>query len=96
VFWNGSYGYDLATPSIKQMYEHLKKNIADLCAVEKKLGGKLFLAIEPKPNEGHPAMLLPTVASAIVFWKKLKEQYGIDIERVGLNKEIRAFRDVRS
>ncbi|HNX57974.1 MAG TPA: xylose isomerase [Spirochaetota bacterium] len=87
VFWNGSYGYDLATPSIKQMYEHLKKNIADLCAVEKKLGGKLFLAIEPKPNEGHPAMLLPTVASAIVFWKKLKEQYGIDIERVGLNKE---------
>jgi len=87
VLWNGSYGYDLATTAIRQMYEHLKKNVAELCIAEKKLGGKLFIAIEPKPNEGHPAMLLPTVASAIVFWKKLKEQYGIDIERTGLNKE---------
>jgi xylose isomerase len=87
VLWNGSYGYDLATIAISEMYSHLKKNVADLCAIEKKLGGKLFIAIEPKPNEGHPAMLLPTVASAIVFWRKLKDQYGIDIERVGLNKE---------
>jgi xylose isomerase len=47
----------------------------------------MFMAIEPKPNEGHPAMLLPTVASAIVFWKKLKEEYGVNIECKGLNKE---------
>jgi len=87
VLWNGSYGYDLATVGIKNMYENLKKSVAGLCATEKKLGGKLYIGIEPKPNEGHPAMLLPTVASAIVFWKKLHEEYGIDINRVGLNKE---------
>ncbi|MCE5301379.1 MAG: xylose isomerase, partial [Spirochaetia bacterium] len=87
VLWNGSFGYDVATVGISKMYDHLKKNVADLCKQEKKLGGKMMLAIEPKPNEGHPAMLLPTVASAIVFWTRLEQQYGIDIKRVGVNKE---------
>lgn len=87
VLWNGSFGYDLATVAIKDMYNFLKENIAGLCKYEQKKGGKLFIAIEPKPNEGHPAMLLPTVASAIVFWKKLKEEYKIDISKKGVNKE---------
>jgi len=87
VLWNGSWGYDIATPFIKKMYENLKESIADLCKYEEKKGGKLYFAIEPKPNEGHPAMLLPTVASAILFWKKLNEEYGIRIEKKGVNKE---------
>lgn len=87
VLWNGSFGYDVATVGISRMYDYLKKNVAELCKHEKRLGGQLMLAIEPKPNEGHPAMLLPTVASAIIFWKKLGEQYGIDVERTGVNKE---------
>jgi xylose isomerase len=45
------------------------------------------MAIEPKPNEGHPAMLLPTVASAIVFWKKLAEEFGTAPGKKGVNKE---------
>ncbi|MCM8817862.1 MAG: xylose isomerase, partial [Candidatus Omnitrophica bacterium] len=32
-------------------------------------------------------MLIPTVASAILFWKKLNEDYGIKIEKKGVNKE---------
>lgn len=87
VLWNGSFGYDVATVGISRMYDYLKKNVADLCKLEKKLGGEMMLAIEPKPNEGHPAMLLPTVASAIIFWKKLGEQYGVDVKRTGVNKE---------
>lgn len=87
VIWNGSFGYDLATVVIRDMYNYLKENIADLCNYEQKKGGKLYVAIEPKPNEGHPAMLIPTVASAIVFWKKLKEEYKIDISKKGINKE---------
>ena len=87
VLWNGSFGYDIATVAIRDMYNYLKENIAGLCKYEQKKGGKLFVAIEPKPNEGHPAMLLPTVASAIVFWKKLKEEYNIDISQKGVNKE---------
>jgi xylose isomerase len=87
VLWNGSYGYDLASVGIYQMYKNLKKSIADLCAFEEQMGGDLHVAIEPKPNEGYPAMLLPTVASAIVFWKKLEQEYGINLDKKGVNKE---------
>jgi len=87
VLWNGSWGYDIATPFIKKMYENLKESIAKLCKYEEGKGGKLYIAIEPKPNEGHPAMLVPTVASAILLWKRLNEEYGIKIEKKGVNKE---------
>jgi xylose isomerase len=87
VLWNGSYGYDLATPAVRQMYQNLKESVASLCAYEDKKGGLLYFGIEPKPNEGHPAMLLPTVASAILFWKRLHEEFGTKLEKRGLNKE---------
>ncbi len=87
VVWNGSFGYDLASVGIAEMYRNLKESMAGLCLYEAEKGGELFVAIEPKPNEGHPAMLLPTVASAILFWKKLGEEYGIDLTRKGVNKE---------
>ncbi len=87
VLWNGSYGYDLASLGIAEMYCNLKKSIAGLCRYETEKGGGLFMAVEPKPNEGHPAMLLPTVASAILFWKKLGEEYGVVMDGKGINKE---------
>lgn len=87
VLWNGSYGYDLASPGIAEMYCNLKVSVAGLCGYEAEKGGELFIAIEPKPNEGHPAMLLPTVASAILFWKRLREEHGVPAERKGINKE---------
>ena len=87
VLWNGSYGYDLASLGIAEMYRNLKESIAGLCRYEAEKGGGLFMAVEPKPNEGHPAMLLPTVASAILFWKKLGEEYGVVMDGKGVNKE---------
>lgn len=87
VLWNGSYGYDLATPAVKAMYQNLKQSVADLCKYESQKGGQLYWGIEPKPNEGHPAMLLPTVASALLFWRKLKDEFGISLEKKGINKE---------
>jgi xylose isomerase len=87
VLWNGSFGYDLATIGIKQMYQNLKESVAGLCKYEQKKGGKLFIAFEPKPNEGHPAMLIPTVASALLFWRKLEEEFGISRDKKGVNKE---------
>ncbi len=87
VLWNGSYGYDIATIGIKKMYQNLKESVAALCKHEEKAGGKMYIGIEPKPNEGHPAMLLPTVASAIVFWRKLEEEFGISRRKKGVNKE---------
>jgi len=87
VVWNGSFGYDLASIGIKDMYENLKQEIAGLCEYEQKKGGEMYIAIEPKPNEGHPAMLLPTVASAIVLWRNLNAKKGISLDKKGVNKE---------
>ena len=87
VLWNGSYGYDLASVGLRQMYQNLKKSVAKLCEYEAEKGSQLFIGFEPKPNEGHPAMLIPTVASAILFWKKLEEEFGISKTKKGVNKE---------
>jgi len=87
VIWNGSFGYDIASMGIRQMYQNLKENMAKLCKYEEKLGGNLYFALEPKPNEGHPALLIPTVASALLFWKKLEEEFNITSKKKGVNKE---------
>ncbi|MEI8347195.1 MAG: xylose isomerase [Pseudomonadota bacterium] len=87
VLWNGSFGYDLATVGIKEMYQNLKGSVAKLCQYEEQKGGEMYVAFEPKPNEGHPAMLIPTVASAIVFWNRLQDEFGITRKKKGVNKE---------
>jgi xylose isomerase len=87
VLWNGSYGYDLASIAVQTMYQNLKESIARLCKYETKAGEKLYIGIEPKPNEGHPAMLLPTVASALLFWRRLEEEFGVSRAKKGVNKE---------
>ena len=87
VLWNGSFGYDLASIGIKRMYQNLKESVAGLCKYEAKKGGELCIAFEPKPNEGHPAMLIPTVASALLFWRRLEEEFGVPRDRKGVNKE---------
>jgi len=88
VLWNGSWGYDLATVGVRTMYENLKRNLAGLAKYEASKGGELYICIEPKPNEGHPAMMPPTTASAILLWDRIANQYGVDGSRLGVNKEI--------
>ncbi|HEX41188.1 MAG TPA: xylose isomerase [Phycisphaerales bacterium] len=87
IIWNGSFGYDIATVGVRSMYQNLKESVAGLCKYEAKAGGKLWIGFEPKPNEGHPAMLIPTVASAIVFWRKVEQEFGVSPKRKGVNKE---------
>ena len=87
IIWNGSFGYDIATIGIRQMYQNLKESIAGLCGHEAKQGGDMYICFEPKPNEGHPAMLIPTVASAIVFWRRIEEEFGVSRAKKGVNKE---------
>jgi len=87
VIWNGSFGYDIATIGVKQMYQNLKESVAGLCKYEARKGGKLYIGFEPKPNEGHPAMLIPTVASALLFWRKIEEEFGVSRKNKGVNKE---------
>ncbi|MFZ5519330.1 MAG: xylose isomerase [Candidatus Zhuqueibacterota bacterium] len=87
VLWNGSFGYDLASIGIQQMYQNLKQSVAEMCALEAKMGGELYIGFEPKPNEGHPAMLIPTVASALLFWYRLEQEFGVSRQKKGVNKE---------
>jgi xylose isomerase len=87
VIWNGSFGYDIASVGIKQMYQNLKESVAGLCKYEAKKGGQLHIGFEPKPNEGHPAMLIPTVASALLFWYRIEKEFGVSIKNKGVNKE---------
>ncbi len=87
VIWNGSFGYDVATIGLSRMYANLKESVAKFCEYESHLGGRLYIGLEPKPNEGHPAMLIPTVASALLFWRKIEEEFNISRERKGVNKE---------
>jgi len=87
IIWNGSFGYDIATVGIRQMYQNLKESVAGLCKYEQKKGGCLYICFEPKPNEGHPAMLIPTVASALLFWRKIEEEFGVSRDKKGVNKE---------
>jgi xylose isomerase len=87
IIWNGSFGYDIATVGIAQMYQNLKESIAGLCKYEESKGGSLYIGFEPKPNEGHPAMLIPTVASALLFWYKVEKEFGVSLKNKGVNKE---------
>ena len=87
VLWNGSYGYDLASVGVRKMYRNLLESVSRLCRHEAEAGEALYIGIEPKPNEGHPAMLLPTVASALLLWRKLEEEFGIPRAKKGVNKE---------
>ena len=87
VLWNGSFGYDLASVGVRQMYQNLKESVAKVCKLEAKLGGKMYIGFEPKPNEGHPAMLIPTVASALLFWRRIEDEFGVPRAKKGVNKE---------
>lgn len=88
VLWNGSWGYDMATIGVREMHKHMRQGLADFCRYEQSKGGELYIVIEPKPNEGHPAMLLPTVASAILVWRLVEEEHGVSRAKKGVNKEI--------
>ena len=69
------------------MYQNLKESVAGLCKYEEKMGGMLHIGFEPKPNEGHPAMLIPTVASALLFWRRIEDEFGVSRKNKGVNKE---------
>jgi len=87
VLWNGSWGYDLQSPAIAEMLNHADEGVAGLVEHEQGKGGLLYKAIEPKQNEGHPAMLIGTVGETIAMWKRLVDKYGIKDDKLGVNKE---------
>ena len=86
VCWNGAWGYDVPHEFIPEMLGHLDDSMHGLVLYEKEKGGVLYIAIEPKPNEGHPKMLIPTVDSALQLWARVAKK-GADTRRCGVNQE---------
>lgn len=86
VLWNGAWGYDLMHPLITEMREHLDDSMVEVVNYEKGKGGLCYIDAEPKGNEGHPNMLVPTVASAIAMWNRVGRK-GADVSRCGVNME---------
>jgi xylose isomerase len=87
VFWNGAWGYDVPHSLLGEMLRHLDDSMAGVAVYEKEKGGQLYIAIEPKPNEGHPKMIIPTVASGLKLWDRIGKKFGIDVSRCGVNQE---------
>ncbi len=86
VLWNGGWGYDILHPLITEMLGHLDDSMAEVVKYEKGKGGLCYIDAEPKGNEGHPNMLVPTVASAIAMWNRVGRK-GVDVSRCGVNME---------
>jgi len=87
VLWNGSWGYDVQSPGIARMKANLRESISNLVKYEQSKGGLLYKAIEPKGNEGHPAMAIATVGEALNLWRTLVSKYALRDEKLGLNQE---------
>lgn len=86
VLWNGSYGYDTHSPGVSVMKDRLVDSVEGLCRYEKKAGGELMIAVEPKPNEGHGKMLLQTAGDVVALWVEIGNR-GLNISRYGANLE---------
>ncbi len=87
VLWNGAWGYDIPHPLLPEMVDNLDDSMALTVEYERDKGGECELDIEPKGNEGHPNMLVPTVASALALWARVGKKKGIDVSRCGVNME---------
>lgn len=86
VLWNGSFGYDVHSPGVSHMKDRLVDSVEGLCRYELKAGGKLEIAVEPKPNEGHGKMLLQTAGDVVALWTEISRR-GLDTKRYGANLE---------
>jgi xylose isomerase len=86
VAWNGSWGYDISHPLLPEMLENLDESMKLLVEYESGLCGLCYIDIEPKGNEGHPNMLVPTVASALALWERVGRK-GVNVSRCGVNME---------
>lgn len=86
VLWNGGWGYDIPHPLLTKMTENLDESMVLIVRYEKGKGGKCYIDVEPKGNEGHPNMLVPTVASALALWDRVAKK-GVDTSRCGVNME---------
>lgn len=84
--WNGSFGYEIPSALLTDMLKYADEAIgAMLDYANSKKPGTPF-GVEPKPNEGHPAMLYQTTGEVLALRSRLKSA-GHDVSHFGVINE---------
>lgn len=84
--WNGSLGYDLPSAVVMDMQKWADEAIGEIVLAATESRVPLRVGIEPKPSEGHPALLFQTSSDVLALRGRLAAA-GIDISRFGLVNE---------
>lgn len=81
--WNGSFGYEIPSIIVRDMIKYADESIASLLEYSRTLDPKAKLGVEPKPNEGHPAMIYQTGGDVLALRGRLAGA-GRDVSNFGL------------
>lgn len=84
--WNGSFGYEIPSSLVMDMLRRADDAIAGLLEYGRSLMPGIRFGVEPKPNEGHAAMLYQTSGEVLALRSRLRAR-GIDVEGFGLINE---------
>jgi xylose isomerase len=84
--WNGSFGYEIPSALVQDMLRHADQAISELLKEAWKREPRIRFGIEPKPNEGHAAMLYQTSGEVLALRARLRAA-GIDVTNFGLINE---------
>ncbi len=85
--WNGSFGYEIPGGwLVLDMLNNADDGIKTLTSYTHSKSPGRRIGIEPKPNEGHSAMIYQTSADVLALRHRLAKE-GIDITNFGLINE---------
>ena len=84
--WNGSFGYEIPSVLLVDMLKYADESIAELLEYAGRTVPGVKLGVEPKPNEGHAAMLYQTSGEVLALRSRLKAR-GVDVRNFGLINE---------
>lgn len=84
--WNGSLGYEIPTALLTDMLGWADEAVAWLLNRAGECPMRIKVGVEPKPNEGHPAMLYQTSSDILALRGRLRSA-GVDVSDFGLINE---------
>jgi xylose isomerase len=85
--WNGSFGYEIPDGRIvRSMINWADDGIGELAGYIFQRDHRKKVGVEPKPNEGHSAMIYQTSSDVLALRDRLRLR-GLDVSRFGLINE---------
>jgi len=84
--WNGSFGYEIPSVLLIDMLKYADEAIGELLDYAQSKDPNMKMGVEPKPNEGHSAMLYQTSGEVLALRGRLASA-GHDVSNFGLINE---------